>query len=298
MPPPYPLLLHTFPSSEGKTLQAFQHPSSNSSQSPSNALVFVPGLGDRAVSIPYTRRLSASLPPSYTLFEPSLSSASSAFGYSSLSQDAAELQSFVTYLRTHLSISKIILMGHSTGCQDCLEYVLTYGEEPKDRVDGIVLQGPVSDREAINMTCDRIQVEESIKAAEDMMQTGRMNEVMQSASLPEGWRGSPVTAYRWLSLAAKGGHDDYFSSDLSDDKLENIWGRLRQPVLILPSGKDEWVPELIDVEVMVERWKRFCPEGIASELSGLIPGANHRVEGAEEGERWLVDRVVKFLEGI
>jgi len=99
-------------------------------------------------------------------------------------------------------------------------------------------------------------------------------------------------------LCNKSGHDDYFSSDLSDDKLENIWGRLRQPVLILPSGKDEWVPELIDVEVMVERWKRFCPEGIASELSGLIPGANHRVEGAEEGERWLVDRVVKFLEGI
>lgn len=54
------------------------------------------------------------------------------------------------------------------------------------------------------------------------------------------------------------------------------------------------------MEGMVERWKKFCPEGIASELSGLIPGANHRVEGGEEegGERWLADRVVRFLEGI
>lgn len=95
-------------------------------------------------------------------------------------------------------------MGHSTGCQDCLEYALTYRGEPKDRADGIVLQGPVSDREAINMTCRSAQVEESIKAAKEMIQTGRGAEVMESVKLPESWRGSPVTAYRWWSLAAKG----------------------------------------------------------------------------------------------
>lgn len=90
------------------------------------------------------------------------------------------------------------------------------------------------------------------------------------------------------------GDDDYFSSDLPDEKLEEIWGRLEQPVLILPSEKDEWVPAHIDVTGLVARWKRFCRPGIASDLSGLIPGANHRVDNAA-GQEWLADRVAQFL---
>lgn len=90
------------------------------------------------------------------------------------------------------------------------------------------------------------------------------------------------------------GDDDYFSSDLSDDRLAAIWGSLEQPVLILPSEKDEWVPADVDVGAMVNRWKSFCKPGIASELSGLTPGANHRVEDAA-GQEWLIDRVARFL---
>lgn len=68
-------------------------------------------------------------------------------------------------------------------------------------------------------------------------------------------------------------------------------------MLILPSEKDEWVPERIDVMGMVNRWKSFCKPGIASELSGLIPGANHRVEDPA-GQEWLADRVTRFLAGL
>jgi hypothetical protein len=92
----------------------------------------------------------------------------------------------------------------------------------------------------------------------------------------------------------KRGDDDYFSSDLPDEKLQAVWGALEQPVLILPSEKDEWVPERIDVGGMVNRWKSFCKPGIASELSGLIPGADHRVEDAA-AQDWLADRVAQFL---
>ncbi len=90
------------------------------------------------------------------------------------------------------------------------------------------------------------------------------------------------------------GDDDYFSSDLSDERLAAIWGKLEQRVLILPSEKDEWVPEHVDVMGMVARWKSFCQPGIASELSGLIPGANHRVDN-EDGQAWLADRIARFL---
>ncbi len=90
------------------------------------------------------------------------------------------------------------------------------------------------------------------------------------------------------------GDDDYFSSDLSDERLAAIWGKLEQRVLILPSEKDEWVPEHVDVTGMMSRWKSFCKPGIASELSGLIPGANHRVDN-EDGQEWLADRIARFL---
>ena len=93
------------------------------------------------------------------------------------------------------------------------------------------------------------------------------------------------------------GDDDYFSSDLPDDKLKEIWGALEQPVLILPSAKDEWVPADIDVMGLVARWEGFCKPGIASGHNGLIPGANHRVDNSD-GQEWLADRVVRFLADI
>jgi hypothetical protein len=65
-------------------------------------------------------------------------------------------------------------------------------------------------------------------------------------------------------------------------------------VLILPSEKDEWVPPQIDVVRLVNRWKSFCKPGIASDRSGLIPGANHRVENGH-GQHWLADQVARFL---
>lgn len=93
------------------------------------------------------------------------------------------------------------------------------------------------------------------------------------------------------------GDDDYFSSDLSDERVAAIWGRMKQPVLIVPSGEEEYVPKSVDVDGLVSRWKSFCPPGIASELSGLIPGANHRVDNAE-GQAWLAERVSGFLAGL
>ncbi|KAL2256756.1 hypothetical protein VTK26DRAFT_1179 [Humicola hyalothermophila] len=213
-------------------------------------------------------------------------------------------------------------MGHSTGCQDCLEYATRFlldgdrggraegtaeGEKEEEeeageeeewkrerRVDGIVLQGPVSDREAIGMSEDAGEVEASLRVAKRMVEEGRGADVMRKEDLPAGWRGVPVTAERWASLAGVGGADDYFSSDLDDEKLKTIWGRLEQPVLILPSERDEWVPETIDVAGMVSKWKSFCKPGIASELSGLIPGAKHTVDDPE-GQKWLADRVAAFL---
>ncbi|KAK3995983.1 hypothetical protein QBC44DRAFT_318888 [Cladorrhinum sp. PSN332] len=220
MPPtPIPTLTHTFPStspqSPSSTLQLLQHLTTSLTPPPlTHALIFLGGLGDTPLSIPYVRSLATS-PVSlseYTIFELRLSSSSSAFGYSSLKQDASEIRDCVLYLRSVLGVQKIVLMGHSTGCQDCLEYALNYGraseeggrDAEEERVDGVILQGPVSDREAIGMSCGDREVEESLKVARELIEQGKEEEIMPKEKMPEGWRGSPVSAYRWWSLAGVG----------------------------------------------------------------------------------------------
>lgn len=240
IPAPYPVIVHSYlpspsPSSSSTTspshLQTYEHlpdPNPRTRHQPVNALVFIGGLGDGPHTIPYVRHLAAHLAQqqqtttgglgsSYSVFEARLSSAHSAFGYASLAQDARELAHLVRYLRRGLGKRRVVLMGHSTGCQDCLEYAAALtravvvaggdgegegGEEV--RVDGLVLQGPVSDREAIAMGEDPGEVRAALGVAEGMVREGKGGEVMGREALPGGWRGSPVTAYRWASLAGVG----------------------------------------------------------------------------------------------
>lgn len=71
-----------------------------------------------------------------------------------------------------------------------------------------------------------------------------------------------------------------------------IWGRVKQPILVVPSAEDEYIPETVDFVKLLAKWKSFCPS--MSDLSGLIPGANHTVNPPSSQE-WLADRVVSFL---
>jgi hypothetical protein len=75
------------------------------------------------------------------------------------------------------------------------------------------------------------------------------------------------------------------------------WSRIKKPLLILQSGSDEYMPPSVDKMGLVEKWKSLCRPGIASDLSGCIPGADHRVETADS-EKWLVETVVKFLDSL
>ncbi|EAQ91032.1 hypothetical protein CHGG_02967 [Chaetomium globosum CBS 148.51] len=328
LPPSYPVQVHHYPSATNpnRLVQTYEHlpsPNSPNQTQPQNALIFIGGLGDGPHTIPYPRHLAAhllttpALPDTdrYAVFEARLSSAFAGFGTASLAQDARELAGLVRYLRGGCGSSgsgggggggrgmrRVVLMGHSTGCQDCLAYAgaLRDGGEGWEgvEVDGLILQGPVSDREAIGDGGRmRGKVKASLEVAGRLVREGKGDVVMDREVMPKGWRDGPVTAYRWASLAGVGGDDDYFSSDLPDSKLAEIWGKLEQPVLIVPSEKDEWVPAEIDVMGLVKKWKSFCRPGIASELSGLIPGANHRVDN-DAGQEWLADRVARFLAGL
>jgi hypothetical protein len=126
-----------------------------------------------------------------------------------------------------------------------------------------------------------------------MIERGEKDEIMPRALIPPIFS-SPITAYRWHSLIAEGGDDDFFSSDLDDETLAKKFGNLSRPTLIMPSENDEMVPQTIDKWDLLQRWTHAAPDGMVSDLSGLNPGADHALS-EDRSQRWFVERVIDFV---
>ncbi|KAI1180381.1 dolichol-phosphate mannosyltransferase [Nemania sp. FL0916] len=290
---PFPVTVHPFPSPTSHAC-AYEIGPPNAK----NALVFVGGLGDGPHTVPYPRAIAKRLEqePSlaYSVFEFRLKSSFSAFGYARLVDDVADIAALVKYLRS-IGKERIVLMGHSTGCQDCMEYASPKHAAPP--VDGYILQAPVCDADAIALEMSQDLLEPSLTLAKQLIDTGKSHECMPPAQLPDFMRGSPVSAWRWYALASRDGEDNYFGPGLLDEVASPYWKRIDKPLLILHSGDDEFVPKTVDKENLIAHWRQLCNPGIASEFSGTIPGAGHRVE-EPDAEDWLCDTVIKFLQTI
>jgi pimeloyl-ACP methyl ester carboxylesterase len=137
-----------------------------------------------------------------------------------------------------LFLQGIVIVGHSTGCQDAVRYAQRYRTRSAAApLLGLVLQAPVSDSEWLASQPD---TKERTALAWQMVAEGEGQEVAFRVFETDG---APMTARRWLSLAMPGGDDDMFSSSLSDDQLARIFGALQGlPTLILLSGAEEYVP--------------------------------------------------------
>jgi alpha-beta hydrolase superfamily lysophospholipase len=201
--------------------------------------------------------------------------------------------------------AKLVLMGHSTGCQDAMEYVTGPGHESRLPIDGVILQAPVSDRETLCSSLGE-SYEEIVKKAQSLMDNNRGENVLPLSLGRTVFGRTPISAYRWLSLLSpnKDGDDDYFSSDLSDEKLRQTFGRFNKqtPLLILCSGADEYVPSHIDVSDLIKRWTLMVESGggiVDVENSGIVEGAHHNLERDHESVLSdLFNRVNRFLDKI
>ncbi|KAK4172031.1 hypothetical protein QBC36DRAFT_364109 [Triangularia setosa] len=290
---PFKVVVHPLPSdssdkTHGPALTAYEYEPFSSL----NALVFIHGLTAGPHTTDLTH-LQAALPSEYSIWELRMRSSYSGWGYSSLDNDVRDLSQLVRYLREDLKKPRIVFMGASTGCQDALEYNNHPGQLP--RVDGYILTSPVSDREAATALWSSEALAGSLVVAKELINQGKQYATMPKVYIP--FFETPITAARWWSFAAVGGAEDYFASDLSDDILATKFGRVEKPLLILPAEKDEMVPGSVDRQLLLDRWTVTAPKGIFSELSGFIPGADH-VVSSPEAQKWLAERVAKFLTGV
>ncbi|KAI1335134.1 hypothetical protein F5Y15DRAFT_398977 [Xylariaceae sp. FL0016] len=263
-----------------------------------NAVIFIGGLGDGPHTVPYPRtiakRLEAVPQLSYSVFEFRLKSSFLGFGFSRLADDVADISALVRYLRS-IGKEKVVLMGHSTGSQDCMEY--TSPAHTLAPVEAYILQAPACDRDALITEMGGDKTDASVKAAKGLIAAGKAHDRMPLEHLPPSFQDTPISAWRWNALAAADGEDNYFDPGLSDETAGSYWKRVDKPILILHSGNDEYVSKSVDKKGLIDHWRTMCQPGMASELSGVIPEARHRVEEADSVD-WLTKTVIRFLEGL
>lgn len=325
-------------------LSAFEHAPASSSSSlesispadqPLNYLLFVAGLGDNFLTVTYPTLLAQHLPSTWRLVEVSLASSYRGWGTSSLSRDVKELGAAVSYFRglqekqgnsgsrevaagdesteARKKTKKkknglIVIMGHSTGTQDALSYLIssTSNTTKLSPVDGAILQAPVSDREATLASSPSEVTSALTLCAQRYVQEKRASDVLPNEVVYPVYGNVPVTAYRALSLLSPGhdGDDDMFSSDLGDARLRDTFGAVGKSgavLMILYSGADEHVPEGVDKKALVERWEGFVNEGggKVDANGGVVEHATHNLNDDGDGVRKdLVDRVLRYLDGL
>ena len=170
--------LHSIPRPGPQPLVAFEHFTHHANQK--STIIFLGGLGDGLLTVPYTQTLAALLPSHWRIVEPILGSSYSQWGISTLNDDVAEIAVLVRYFQA--TGGKVVLMGHSTGCQMIMHYLaspLKTGDDERPRIDGAILQGGVSDREGIVMVLDKDDYEGLNRLASKYVVDGRQADVLQ-----------------------------------------------------------------------------------------------------------------------
>ncbi|ODV83813.1 hypothetical protein CANARDRAFT_29556 [[Candida] arabinofermentans NRRL YB-2248] len=280
-------------------LMAFEYGSLNSA----NVLIFIGGLGDGFLTVPYIPLLSSKLNAiGWSLIQIQLTSSYIGWGTGSLQRDDSEIAQLVDYLRSSSTAcggrSKIGLMGHSTGCQNTLHYLSKPGAENKTKpeIDFGILQASVSDREAITMLFPADLLEKSIDYAQNLIQSGNPNELMP-LKYTANFFPAPINASRWISLATERGYDDFFSSYLNETDFKSTFGNVKKPLLVLYSGSDEFVPDHVDKAGMLEKFSRAVSPEFWSPLSKLVVGGTHNL-GPESGPNAQEDATSTAIEFI
>ncbi|KAL4863021.1 hypothetical protein BDV12DRAFT_202496 [Aspergillus spectabilis] len=296
--PPRQGLLHEY--AEG--LVAFEYSTNKCIKS--HTLLFVGGLGDGLGTVAYLTDIVAALEETeWSIFAPILSSSYGGWGTTGLGRDIDEIALCVEYIlqykrqsnRKYPGPNKIVIMGHSTGSQDVMQYISTpnprHPQPSLDRasppvlrpqVDGAIMQAPVSDREAIqwvlNEGTGRHTPEQLQQIYNQAITRAKQNPfenydsldtiVPLAATASLGYPASTaVSSRRFLSLASPDGprapgEDDLFSSDLSYERLKKTFGMvhgrgvLKGGLLVIYSGKDPCVPPGVNKEGLLKRWRR------------------------------------------
>lgn len=263
-------------------------------------MVFIPGLTDGPMGLPYVPALADALNQrGWALCQPTLSSSYLGFGVNSLAKDVEELDALLDCID-----GRVVLIGHSTGCQDIAAYLKS--GDGRGRVTGAVLQGAVSDRQAMGLECGDDAVSSAAAAAAALVELGKGNQLMPRDT--PGVFKTPITAARYASLAGRATADDMFSDDLTDTELAAQLGHMTTAadagveLLWVFSGRDEYVPDAVKekYDVLGSRISAAAAAGARPGLGEsshhvIIEGGNHSLDDPKPGLEFVA-LVSEFLD--
>ncbi|CAF1007210.1 unnamed protein product [Adineta ricciae] len=251
----------------------------------SRCFIFLGGLTDGLLSLPYISRLNQCLSQlSYSLIQPLFRSSNLQYGWHTIDHDIEDLQSLIDFLiKQRTNLESIILMGHSTGCQDIIHY-LRQGNK-HSFLHGIILQGPVSDRQYLS----------TLSSTQKQLEYCEQNRENIHEWLPRCLHDPPITIERCLSLNQINSIEDLFSSDLSDEQLSKIYQQIDVPNMWIWSRKDEYVPDQIREEA-----ESFVKDKLATKNNSkfvLLEQSDHSVTNEQE-QIHMIENIVQFIRSI
>ena len=232
-----------------------------------NKLVFIPGLTDTMGVVPYLPRLAQTLDKiGYSLVQFVKCSDLGGFGTSSLEGDAQEIAQLVEHLKsrdTAPCTGKLVVMGHSTGCQDVIQLLsrdrALSSTKPGSliHIDGGICQAPVSDYEFFKHSLDSNPLgQQQWAESQSLLDKGKPSALLSRehvAPVPASTHGrgpgnsevalNPAfTAYRFASLNGPNGDDDFFSTNLPDERVQEVLQpALSRASLLMLLGEEEYV---------------------------------------------------------
>lgn len=327
-----------------ETLVTFEYTSTAARQP--HSIVFLGGLGDGLATTSYMSDIVRALQPTnWSLFTLNLTSSYQSWGLGHLDRDTDEIAQCLQYIKdyktTKFGNGKIVLMGHSSGSQFVMHYLyrpnphtstpvfdsgLEHVKRPK--LDGAIMQAPVSDREAIFCVLsggigDKTPAEcrEAYEKLEKLAKDAAQFEDTSDTLLPLyltcqlGYpANTPISCRRFLSLVSPESpqapqEDDLFSSDLGDEQLAKTFGMIKQggllnhKLMVLYSGADQSVPDWVDKENLLRRWQTAVNHNGKDHIwdeehSAIIPNASHALSNDDQAEprKFLVKRVLGYLQ--
>jgi len=184
-------------------------------------------------------------------------------------------------------------------------------------IKGVVLQAPVSDREASSATTldendtdgdgnsdGDDSVQQYIRHARKLQERGQQEEMMPRDAF---W--APITAYRYLSLHERCGDDDYFSSDYTEDEMVQRLKHVGQcgiffdlVALVVFSKEDEYVPSSVDKDLLLQRLCHAmnveCGSGKVAARPLMLENSNHNLSNDEDDKAKFVDAVRELMSSI
>lgn len=262
------------------------------------ALVFIGGLTDGLLSLRYLPYLAEALRPrGWRSFQPVLQSSYRGWGFNSLDEDVAGLDKFLDFLASKRGISKVVLLGSSTGCQDAVHY-LKRGQR-KSLIHGIILQAPVSDREALlaeERSPEDLEALAHFKdLAKQLISEGHGDELLPRRACALFGPPDAITAYRFDSLTRRMGDDDLFSSDLLEEELVEKLGHVTVPCLLALSADDEYVPSFVDSAALGRRMADAMAVGPGGGAKVVVLGSGGHGVRTAEGQAQFMLSVAEFL---